>query len=344
MRIFSLMSNRLFILAAVALFGASMTTANAENPCPSWGSYNEFGECKVLVEINASDGDVGFHFLVDGDNLIRTSLYNPHWRKIWSYYVRRELRDQTLTETFNESAEPLCFDPLLDNDAEDPETEENDDEEFRTLAEFVDLWKEGRYRFVGIDNEWDWAVGKTYLTFNLPAAPNEVDFELEEEDGDIEGEISWQMGDGLGMCSEFEDIPDDVTLVTEIGNGEEDYETIVAWEIVLEPEFEDDDPNSQKGLKFAIRVGAADLECEMDDGECVYEQEIPDDYLESLPDNTLVKAEIGAITSTDNATFTEEGEWCVNDTFPEGGMMDDEGDYVDGCGEPVEDDDEEEGE
>jgi hypothetical protein len=314
MRIFTLTSDRLVVLATVALFGASMTTANAESPCPSWGPYNEFGECKVLVETNSSDGDIGFHFLVDGDNLIRTSLYNPNWRKIWSYFVRKELRQQTLTESFNESAEPLCFDPLLDNDPDDEETFENDDEDFRTLAEFVDLWEAGKYYFVGIDNEWDWAVGKTRLTFNLPAAPEEVDFELEEEcdaDGcDVEGEISWQMGEGLGMCSEFEDIPDGVALVTETGSGDEDYETIVAWEIVLEPEFDDDDPNAQKGLVYAIRVGADELECEMDDGACVYEQEVPDDYLESLPEDTELKVEIGAITSTDNATFTEEDGFC----------------------------------
>ncbi len=311
MKIFSFVSNRLFILAAVALFGASITTANAESPCPSWGSHNEFGECKVLVEINASDGDIGFHFLVDGDNLVRTALYNTDRQKIWAYYVRRELRDQTLTESFNESAEPLCFDPLLDNDAEDEETLENDEEDFRTLAEFVDLWEEGKYRFIGADNEGERTVGKTYLTFNLPAAPDEVDFELEEEDGDVEGEISWIMGDGLGMCSEFEDIPDSVTLVKKTGTGEEKHERIVAWEIVLEPEFEDDDPNSQKGLKFSIRVNADDLECEWDgDGVCVYEQEVPDDYLESLPEDTELKVEIGAITSTDNATFTEEDGFC----------------------------------
>lgn len=344
MKSMSFMSNRLLIVAAVALFGAGITTASAESPCPSWGPYNEFGECKVLVEMNASDGDVGFHFLIDGDNLIRTSLFNPHWRKIWSYYVKKELRKQTLTESFNESAEPLCYDPVLDNDPEDEETFENDEEDFRTLAEFVELWKAGRYYFVGLDNEFHWAVGKTYLTFNLGAAPAEVDLELEEENGDVEGEITWQMGEDFGMCSEFGlGIPDGVTLITDVGNGDEDYETIVAWEIVLEPEFEDDDPNSQKGLVYSTRVRAYDLEeeCEIDEGEevCFYEQEIPDDYLESLPDNTLVKAEVGAITSTDNATFTEEGEWCVNDTFPEGGIYDEEEEaFLNGCGEPVEDD------
>ena len=37
--------------------------ATATEPC------GDFGECKVLVEINASDGDIGFHFLMDGDDL-----------------------------------------------------------------------------------------------------------------------------------------------------------------------------------------------------------------------------------------------------------------------------------
>ena len=344
MKKINFMSNRMFLLAAVTLFGASTTTANAENPCPSWGSHNEFGECKVLVETNASDGDVGFHFLIDGDRLIRNSLFNPDWRKIWSYYVRKELKEQTMTESFNETAEPLCFNPLLDNDPEDEETYENDEEDVRTLTEFVDLWTAGRYYFIAIDNEWEFSAGKTYLTFNLPAAPAEVEFELEADNGDVEGEVSWQMGDDLGMCTEYEDLPDGVTLVTEIGSGEEDHETIVAWEIVLEPEFEEDDPNSQKSLVFSTRVGAdgLELECEMEDGEevCAYEQEIPDDYLESLPDNTLVKVEVGAITTTDNATFTEEGDWCVNDTFPEGGIYDeDEEAFLDGCGEEIEVDD-----
>ena len=94
-----------------------------------------------------------------------------------------------------------------------------------------------------------------------------------------------------------------------------------------------------------IDVGADGLEeeCEYDEEEteevCYFEQEIPDDYLESLPDNTLVKAEIGAISSTDNATFSEEGDWCVNDTFPEGGIYDEDEDaFLNGCGEPVDDD------
>ena len=42
------------------------------------------------------------------------------------------------------------------------------------------------------------------------------------------------------------------------------------------------------------------------------EVEVPDDYLETLPDNTPAKIEVGAIGFDDNATFTETDEICLN--------------------------------
>ena len=137
------LSIRLLALATAALFGAALTTANATEPC------GDFGECKVLIEMNASDGDVGFHFLMDGDDLRYGALYNPKPRKIFSYFTKRELRQQTLTETFAESAEPLCWD--------DPEAEEGED--IVTLEEFLDRWMEGTYHFIGISEGWEISHG-----------------------------------------------------------------------------------------------------------------------------------------------------------------------------------------
>ena len=117
------LSIRLLALASAVLFGAGLTTANATEPC------DDFGECKVLIEINATDGDIGFHFLVDGDDLIRTVLFNSDHRKIFSYVARRELREQFVTETFAESAEPLCWaDP-----EEVAELEDGEELEIETL-------------------------------------------------------------------------------------------------------------------------------------------------------------------------------------------------------------------
>ena len=295
------------LAAAVSSLVAS--PAFAESPC------GDFGECKVLVETNASDGDIGFHFLFDGDELRMAFMFDPNRRKIYFNKTRGALREQTRTENFAESAEPLCFNPLDDDDPE------NDDEDFRTLGEFVDLWTDGTYHFIGVSGGWEISYGNTQLSFNLPPAPADVDFELELDGNDLEGEISWAPGDDLGECWNEDDwgpLPDGVTLA-----GLDD---IASYEVVLEPEFEDDDPNAQKGLVFVNRIGADTIELE--DGK--YEVEVPDDYLESLPEKTLVKVEVGAITFDDNATFTEEGEWCVNE------VDEDPNDGLDGCGEELE--------
>ena len=292
---------------ATAVAALASSSAVATEPC------GDFGECKVLVEINSSDGDIGFHFLMDGDELRRGLLFNPRHRKIFSYFTRRELGEQYLTETFAESAEPLCFDPTTDDD------DENDDEDFVTLTEFIDRWDAGTYHFVGISDGWELSFGASELTFNLPAAPADVELEFEEDGGDIEGDISWEPGDDLGECSDGMELlptaPEDVP--------------VAAWEVVLEPDVEDGDPVGQMVYSVRIPGDAEELEVE-----------VPDDYLETLPDNTPVKVEVGAIGVDDNATFTEEDEFCVNDTDPEGTYDPDEDAVLNGCGFEVEDEEE----
>ncbi len=278
MNLQNFMSNRLLALTTAVLLSAGLTTANADEPC------DDFGECKVLIEINATDGDIGFHFLVDGDDLIRTVLFNPDHKKIFSYIARRELREQFVTETFVESAEPLC-DILL---------KEDDDDEVVTLEEFLERWSAGNYHFFGIGDGWEFSHGETYLSFNLPAAPAEVDF-----DGFV---ISWEAGDDLGECATSDD------LDALVGMGEDDLPThpedvtVAAWEVVFEPDVDDGD--STGALVYSVRV-AGDIS--------PMEITVPIEYLDSLPDNTPMKVEVGAIGVDDNATFSEEDGFCVND-------------------------------
>lgn len=300
MQLSRIMLTRWLAVVPVALLGLGMSNANATAPC------GDFGECKVLVEVNSSDGDIGFHFLMDGDNLISAGLFNPKYRKIFYYVTRRELRNQFLTETFAESAEPLCFDPLTDDD------EENDDEDFVTLAEFLDRWPVGKYRFYGIGEGWEISRGASTLSFNLPAAPAELEYSEEEDDGDIEGEISWETGDDLGECSDGMELlavaPEDVPVRT--------------WEVVFEPDVEDDDPS--KGMKYVVRIPGDSEELEV---------EVPDDYLEVLPENTPMKVEVGAIGFDDNATFSELSDICINEND------ENEDDDLDGCGFETEEED-----
>jgi hypothetical protein len=154
--------------------------------------------------------------------------------------------------------------------------------------------------------------GKTNLSFNLPAAPTELEWQTEEEDGDVEGEISWEAGDDLGECSDgMELLP---MAPADVG--------VRAWEVVFEPDVEDDDPVN--GMKYVVRIPGDSEELEV---------EVPDDYLDTLPENTPAKIEVGAIGFDDNATFTEIDEICANENDP------DEDDDLDGCGFEIEDED-----
>ena len=272
-----LISNALLAsAAAVVVMGVSITSATATEPC------GEFGECKALIEINATDGDVGFHFLVDGDDLISVRLHDPYGAKVFEDYAKGPLRDQKFTETFVESAEPLCS----DEDA-DP------DDEIVFLEEFLERWAAGTYVFTGSGDGGEKLEGETMLTYNIPAAPADVMYNGKK------GVISWDAGDDLGECAtagELDDLVDDGFLPIH----PEDV-PVDAWEVVFEPDVEDGDPIGK--LKFIIRV----------DGEIAKKEvTVPKDYLASLPDDTLVKIEVGAIGGEDNATFTEIFDVCIN--------------------------------
>jgi hypothetical protein len=242
----------------------------------------DFGECKALIEINASDGDIGFHFLMDGDDLIKADITGPEGDKVFGDKAKGPLREQKSTETFAESAEPLCWN---DPDA-DP------DEEIVTLEEFLERWAAGIYFFSGLGEEGEHSEGETELTYELPAAPAEVDF-----DGAV---ISWIAGEDLGNCASSAELDALVTAGT-LPVHPEDV-PVAAWEIVLEPDVDDGDPTGN--FVFSIRVPGDIFPMEVT---------VPADYLASLPDDTPVKIEVGAIGVDDNATFTEEDGFCVNE-------------------------------
>jgi hypothetical protein len=264
------------IAAAVLVLGAAATAARATEPC------GDFGECKTLIEINATDGDIGFHFLMDGDDLISAWFNDPTGARVFRDFARGPLREQKLTETFAESAEPLCWD--------DPEADP--DEEIVTLEEFLERWAAGTYRFRGQGEDGEKSKGETELSHALPAAPADLGF-----DGSV---ISWDAGDDLGNCASFAEL-NDLVAGGVLPVHPEDV-PVAAWEVVLEPDVEDGDPTGE--LVFSIRLP----------GDVAPRAvTVPADYLASLPDDTPVKVEVGAIGLDDNATFSEEDGFCVNE-------------------------------
>lgn len=272
-------------IALLCTTGPGVVTAT--EPC------DDFGECKALIEINSSDGDIGFHFLMDGDDLNSAKIIGPDRKKVFVDQAKGPLLEQKLTETFAESAEPLCW--------MDPEADPEDLEDIVTLNDFLERWAEGTYTFRGRSDDGEKAEGETELTYNLPAAPIEVDF-----DGSA---ISWERPGGsmdpeprgdLGNCAsaaELDILVGDGRLMVHPADVAVD-----AYEVVFEPDVDDGDPTGS--LKFSIRV-PGDI--------ATTEVTVPAEYLASLPDDTPAKVEVGAIGGEDNATFTEEDGFCINE-------------------------------
>lgn len=257
--------------AAVVVWGMAPTAATAIAPC------GDFGECKVLFEINSSDGDIGFHFLKDGAGLVSTRIKDPEGEKIFRDRARGDLEEQRYTEIFGESAEPLCWD--------DPEADP--DEEIVPLEEFLGRWEAGTYRFIGKNDEGDKLRGETELTFDLPAAPINVAYD------DTTGVISWLPGDDLGECAttaELFYLVNEGILPTHPMNV-----PLSTWEVVFSPDL---DPSRN----LAVRVAPGQLAVTL-----------PADYLDALPDDTPGKIEVGGIGLDDNATFTE-ADICINES------------------------------
>ena len=206
------------LLAAMmaSVFAATALPALADEPCTNGGG-EDLGECKVYIEINASDGDIGLHALLDGEGWNLAQISNADGLIFEAEAVATtNLGDQKLTENFFESTEPACkFDP------EEPE------EPVQTLAEFLLRFPAGDYDF-NLDSGDQ--TGTTALTHVIPAAPAEVDFNGHD--------ITWEYGDDLGEC----ETPAGFELAEE---GD-----IIGYEVVMEP---DDDELS--AFTFAARVG-----------------------------------------------------------------------------------------
>jgi hypothetical protein len=260
-------------VCALAVVGAA-APASATDPCDPG-----FGECKALVEINATDGDVGFHFLMDGDDLVFSRLRGPAGL-IFTSEARGPLAEQFMTEIFLESAEPPCFEEAAPGS------------EHTTLEEFVDRWAAGSYVAVGRNEDGEVSEGATELTHLLPAAPADVDFDV------LTGVVTWAPGDDLGECGDNAEL----AALVMAGVLPEHPENVVVdrWEVVLEPDVDEGNPVGK--LEYSVRVPAG-----------LRSVTVPADYMASLPDDTLVKIEVGAMGGEDNATFTEVDGFCVNE-------------------------------
>ena len=132
-------------VAATALLLGGTTPASGN------GETIPIDEAEVLAELNDTDGDLGFHALIDGEPWDQLSLEDPNGRRILDVRPGRNLAQQGLTELFFESAEPE-FDELS------PEA-------------FFERFPEGRYTISGRTSEGDRLEGSAKFSHRMPAPP-----------------------------------------------------------------------------------------------------------------------------------------------------------------------------
>lgn len=203
------------VFTAVLTVGSGAPLAVADAPC------GDLDECRVILEINATDGDIGFHVLFDAEGWNEASIMAPDGQKMFKEEAKRQLRDQKLTENFFESSEPVCEAALV----------EDEDDEVVTLPEFLERFPAGLYAFRVKRDSGEELAGATEFTHRIPAAPANVDF-----NGST---VSWAYGNELGECTTF---PTNFALI-----GEND---IIGYEVVLEPDVE----TITNNFTFTVRV------------------------------------------------------------------------------------------
>jgi hypothetical protein len=110
-----------------------------------------FSAARILIEINATDGDSGLHAKLDAEGWRWVEIYDPRGKLIFHVMGGGGVRKTGLTELSFESAEP-GFDEL-------------------PLDEFLRRFPAGEYRFIGRTLEGDTLFSKATLTHALPDAP-----------------------------------------------------------------------------------------------------------------------------------------------------------------------------
>ncbi len=149
------------LILATGLLSASFI-ALADNAIP-------FDEAELFFELNDTDGDLGIHSKIDGDEWKRLEIEDPNERRMLNIRVQGRLKRQGLTEIFFESAEPT-FDEL------DP-------------ADFFNRFPQGIYEIEGITLDGEERESEVLLSHVIPAAPANVTINGKSAAEDCDAEL-----------------------------------------------------------------------------------------------------------------------------------------------------------
>ncbi len=186
-------------LAATSVAITSPVWAEGETP---------FAVAQVLVQLNDTDGDLGFHARIDGDPWKSLIIESPSEQTLLNVQLLGALEKQGLTELDFESAEPT-FDRL-------------------PPAEFFKRFPEGEYDIEGIALDGRELESTSILSHLIPAAPSNLSVSGVPAPEDCDGEIP--------VVSEPLVIAWDPVVSSHLELGRKDDVKIDSYEVAVEGE------------------------------------------------------------------------------------------------------------
>jgi hypothetical protein len=137
------------VAALAAGASALLMTAHA-----GVGQEAPFDEAQLYFELNHTDGDLGFHGLIDGDAWKSLEIEGPDEQLLMNVWIRNNLRRQGMTEIFFESDEP-SFDEL-------------------SPAQFFNRFPEGIYEVEGITLDDEELEAEIRISHVMPGPPGGI--------------------------------------------------------------------------------------------------------------------------------------------------------------------------
>jgi hypothetical protein len=113
-----------------------------------------FSQARIIIEVNATDGDAGVQIFVDAAGWDTLEVFDPRGEKVFEVRGTGSVGEQGVTELFFESEEPSLEDV--------------------PLSELFERFPEGDYTFLGKTADGKPLSGKARLTHSIPAGPEVV--------------------------------------------------------------------------------------------------------------------------------------------------------------------------
>ncbi len=213
------------ISVAVFAFGTELSAGDSGTDATV-----PFKASKLIIEFNATAEDIGVQMFLDADPWKTINIIDPNGRLIFEVDGRGNVRRLGMTELFFESHEPSIND--------------------LSIPEFLALFPEGEYTFIGRNTAGDTLVGKVPFSHLFPDGPSIIGPKKKDVVDPQNTVIRW---DPVVTPAGIE--IDQYEVIVEGGEPERHFDVFVpgsATSLTVSPEF------LEPGTKYIFEVLAID--------------------------------------------------------------------------------------